>query len=59
MFLGLIPDTHLLHLQVAVHSFFHRLYAMYPNSTISFLKTFYEYNHDTEADREIKVTVLK
>lgn len=51
---GFIPDTHLLHLRVGVHLFFHRLYAMYPNNTLAFMKSFYESHHDKEVTRSIE-----
>jgi hypothetical protein len=52
---GITPDTHLLHLKVGVYIFFHRLYAMYPNNTVAFMKSFYESNHGKDVHRSIEV----
>lgn len=38
---GNAPEVYLLHLHVAVYMFFHRLYAMYPNNFLAYLKTQY------------------
>ncbi|XP_078363001.1 hamartin-like [Oculina patagonica] len=35
---GNAPEVYLLHLHVAVYMFFHRLYAMYPNNFLAYLK---------------------
>lgn len=36
---GNAPEVYLLHLHVAVYMFFHRLYAMYPNNFLMYLRT--------------------
>ena len=38
---GNTPAVHLLHLNVAVYIFFHRLYAMYPNNLLDYLRSQY------------------
>ncbi|XP_072015378.1 hamartin-like isoform X1 [Amphiura filiformis] len=38
---GVIPDVYQLHLQVAVHALFHRLYGMYPHNFMEFLRSHY------------------
>lgn len=53
-FAGITPDTHILHLKVAVNVFFHRLYAMYPNNTVMFMKSFCESN-GKDVHRSIEV----
>ena len=53
---GITPDTHLLHLKVGVYIFFHRLYAMYPNHTVAFMKSFYDSNHGKDIQRSIEVS---
>lgn len=40
-FTGNAPEVYLLHLHVAVYMFFHRLYAMYPNNFLAYLKAQY------------------
>ena len=35
---GNAPEVYLLHLHVAVYMFFHRLYAMYPNNFLVYLR---------------------
>lgn len=40
-FTGNAPEVYLLHLHVAVYMFFHRLYAMYPNNFLVYLKAQY------------------
>ena len=52
---GITPDTHLLHLKVGVYIFFHRLYAMYPNNTVAFMKCFYDSNHGKDIQRSIEL----
>lgn len=38
---GNAPEVHLLHLHVAVYMLFHRLYAMYPNNFLAYLRVTY------------------
>ena len=38
-----LPEDHLIHLQVSLHSLFHRLYGMYPCNFLSYLRS--EYSH--------------
>ncbi|XP_028407591.1 hamartin-like [Dendronephthya gigantea] len=52
---GITPDTHILHLKVAVYVFFHRFYAMYPNNTVTFMKSFFESNHGKDVQRSIEL----
>ena len=40
-FSGNAPEVYLVHLHVAVYMFFHRLYAMYPNNFLAYLKSQY------------------
>ncbi|XP_001639307.3 hamartin [Nematostella vectensis] len=35
---GNIPDVYLLHLHVSVYNYFHRLYAMFPNNFVGYLR---------------------
>ena len=55
---GTIPEVYQLHLQVAVHALFHRLYGMYPWNFMKFLRSHYR-NHLKEFNEAILVRLKK
>ena len=56
---GNAPEVHLLHLHVAVYMFFHRLYAMYPNNFLAYLRVTYSKPSKQKLfQKAIKVRIL-
>ncbi|KAK3730034.1 hypothetical protein QZH41_009544 [Actinostola sp. cb2023] len=53
---GNIPDVYLLHLHVAVYYYFHRIYAMYPNNFVTFLRG---YHHNSRSKQILFQTTIK
>ncbi|XP_074606956.1 hamartin-like isoform X2 [Acropora palmata] len=49
------PEVHLLHLHVAVYMFFHRLYAMYPNNFLMYLRNL----HNEPSKRSLFQDIIK
>ena len=49
------PEVHLLHLHVAVYMFFHRLYAMYPNNFLMYLRNL----HNEPSKRSLFQDMIK
>ncbi|XP_077864613.1 hamartin-like, partial [Saccoglossus kowalevskii] len=50
---AIVPEVHILHLQVAVYSLFHRLYGMYPCNFLSYLRSNYGKDNSAEFNQII------